>query len=324
VLARSPANLWRYAAAIPFRGRPVTFGEGMTPLLPARISGKSLYLKLDYLFPTGSFKDRGAAVMISQARTLGVTEVVEDSSGNAGASVAAYCGRAGITCRIVAPATAPPSKLAQIRALGAKLELVNGPREASAAYALELARGSYYASHARNPYFLHGTKTVAFEIWEQMNGVPPDDVVVPLGNGTLLLGLWLGFQDLLDTGNISRMPRLHGIQSTTCAPLAAAFDAGSKVPVRVIPGLGLADGIAVAEPVRGSQILRAVRESKGSIIAVPNEAILPVYEHLGRAGLFVEPTSAVALAGYDFLDLEEDRAVVVILTGHGLKTVGAN
>ncbi|MEM9982561.1 MAG: pyridoxal-phosphate dependent enzyme, partial [Bacteroidota bacterium] len=154
-----------------------------------------IHLKLDFLFPTGSYKDRGASVMISKVKELGIDKVVQDSSGNAGASVAAYCAKAGIACDIYAPKCTSQAKLTQIKMYGATLHLIDGTREDTAQAALEAAQKSYYASHCWNPYFFQGTKTFAFEIAEQMGWKAPDTVILPAGNGTLLIGAYIGFRE---------------------------------------------------------------------------------------------------------------------------------
>ena len=194
----------------------------MTPLLPVATGGREVFLKIDHLLPTGSFKDRGAAVLLTKMRELGVTSGVEDLSGNAGAAIAAYAAAAGVPVSIYVPASAPEAKVAQIRLYGARLVSVPGSREETTAAALAEAQQSYYASHVWNPFFLEGTKTVAFEIWEQSGRRAPDWVITPVGHGTMLLGLFNGFQHLLEAGVTSQLPRIVGVQAANCAPLAAA------------------------------------------------------------------------------------------------------
>ncbi|MBE0699964.1 MAG: pyridoxal-phosphate dependent enzyme, partial [Anaerolineaceae bacterium] len=166
ILARPP-SLWRYREAIPIDRDEdmLTFGEGFTALVPFRAGGREILVKQDHLFPTGSYKDRGAAVMISKARSIGVTEVVEDSSGNAGCAVAAWCARAGIACQIFVPESTSAEKTAQIELYGAKLVRVPGSREDTARAVMQAAQRHYYASHSWNPFFFQGTKTWAFEVW---------------------------------------------------------------------------------------------------------------------------------------------------------------
>jgi len=319
-VGRRPPTLWRYREAMAILGEPVTFGEGMTPLVRAPDPRAEVFYKLDYLFPSGSFKDRGAAALITHVRSLGVRRVVEDSSGNAGAAVAAYCARAGVACDIYAPASASRGKLAQIAACGAALHPIPGTREAVAAAALKAAGAGYYASHSYNPFFFQGTKTFAFEVCEQLGWRPPDALVLPAGNGTLLLGAHLGFSDLRAGGVIDRLPRLIAAQASACAPVCEAFRQGLKAPVKVEKRETLAEGIAVAEPVRGGQMLRAVRETKGEMLTVSEEETLKALRRAWRAGVYIEPTSAVALAAAEqWLDENPGGTVVVALTGSGLK-----
>ncbi|MGC8849203.1 MAG: threonine synthase, partial [Candidatus Bathyarchaeia archaeon] len=222
-------SMWRYREAIPILNDSniVSFLEGFTPLLRVDIGGRAVLVKEDRLFPTGSFKDRGASVLISKVKELGVGSVVEDSSGNAGCSIAAYSARAGVHCRVFAPWDASPVKLAQISFYGAELVRVPGSREEAASAALEAAGDDYYASHSWNPFFLHGAKTFAFEVCEQLGWHAPDSVVLPVGNGTLLLGAYIGFRELMEADVIHGMPRLVGVQSMNCAPLYQAFKRGS-------------------------------------------------------------------------------------------------
>ena len=201
----------------------VSLGEGMTPLLTLQIGGREVLVKQDHLFPTGSYKDRGASVLISQVKSLGIRQVVEDSSGNAGCAIAAYCAKAGIGCDIYVPKDTAPAKLAQILSYGATLHKILGSREDTAAAVMEAAQTHYYASHSWNPFFFQGTKTFAYEVCEQMDWQAPDIVVLPVGNGTLLLGAYIGFKELVNSGIIHRIPCLIGVQAEGCAPLAKAF-----------------------------------------------------------------------------------------------------
>lgn len=324
-LVADAAGMWRYRAALPLTddNNIVTFGEGGTPLLPHTIDGHPVLLKLDYLFPTGSFKDRGASMLISKAKELGVPHVVEDSSGNAGAAIAAYCARARIGCDIYVPASTSAAKLKQIESTGARLQQITGSREDTAHAALEAAKSCYYAGHAWNPFFFHGVKTCAFEIVEQMQWCAPEVVIAPVGNGTLVLGLLLGFSELLRAGIIDALPKLIAVQSANCSPLTDAFERSQTTPVPVEKSDSLAEGIAVAQPVRGAQILRAVRQSRGWFVKVTEKEIGESLAELHADGFYVEPTSATGVAGFKKwrkTEPQNSRAVIV-LTGHGLKTM---
>jgi len=294
-------GLWRYAAAIPVPaelGRALSMGEGLTPLIAAgerELSG--MRLKLEFLCPTGSFKDRGAVVLVASALQRGARELIADSSGNAGSAIAAYAARAGLPCRVFAPSATSAGKQAQIRAYGATLELVPGDRSAAAERAAAAVResGASYASHVHDPYFLQGTKTFAFELWEQL-GDAPDALVIPAGNGTLLLGASIGFTELHAAGLVSRVPALIAVQTARCAPLAHAWAAGRAEPGPVAAEPTVAEGIAIPAPARGAEMLGAVAESGGCVLAVPEEAIGPAQLDLASRGLLVEPTAAVAWA----------------------------
>jgi threonine synthase len=317
------SGLWRYLDRLPVRS-PVTLGEPATPLVEARIGGREVLLKLESALPTGSFKDRGSAVLVAWLRDAGIDRVVEDSSGNAGASLAAYAARAGITARIMVPESASPAKLVQARAFGAEVVLVPGPRQAATDAAIAAAeKGWFYASHLWSPLCPAGTATWAWELTDQVGGELPDAVVVPLGGGTLLLGLARGFTWLRRAGVATRTPRLYGIQSRACAPLAAAFAAGKEAPAPVEPRPSMAEGILLARPPRGGAILARVRESGGTIVAVEDAAAWTSLHELARAGILAEPTSAVALAGVTVLErqgeLRPTDRVVVAITGSGLK-----
>jgi len=337
-------SIWRYRAALSFSLRPgqepVSLGEGWTPLVPAQLDGHEVYLKLESLNPTGSFKDRGASVLVTLFKSQGASRLVEDSSGNAGAALAAYAARAGMAATLYVPAQASRAKQAQARAYGATLVPVEGPREnasAAAQAAVEESQGQAgirYASHVYHPVTLHGVKTLAYELWEQLGGRAPARVVMPVGHGTLLLGCYLGFSDLLAAGLIEQMPRLYGVQAAGCAPLAQAFTAsynGLTQEQAANPLWGalpvgecetLAEGIRIARPVRGAAILEAVATAGGAIVAVDEASIAQAHTELARRGFYVEPSSAVTVAALDAAagtSPAEPGETVLLLTGHGLK-----
>ena len=296
----------------------------MTPLEGSEFNGHQVFLKVDYLFPTGSYKDRGATVLISKVKELGIGKVVEDSSGNAGSAIAAYCARGRIECEIYVPQETSSGKLIQIEAYGATLRRIEGSRERTAEVAMEVANQTYYASHCWNPLFLHGTKTFAFEIWEQMGWKVPDTLVLPVGHGTLFLGAYIGFRELKEAGMAKKIPKLVGIQSISCAPLYQAFKKGREESLPIEKKTTMAEGIAIAKPVRGRQILEAVRETEGEMLAIREAEIVPVLKEMGRKGHFIEPTSAATIAGLKrYLRGKSKREVVVsTLTGMGLKAAG--
>ncbi len=250
-----------------------------------------------------------------------MTKVVEDSSGNAAASLAAYCASAGIEARIFVPAHASGAKIDQITAYGAEVVVVPGSRSDVAHAAQVAAVGTYYASHNYSPFFLEGTKTFAYEVWEQLGGRPLDNLVLPVGNGSLLVGAYRGFYDLNRAGVIDRMPRLFAVQSEACPPLVEGYRRGLNEPPLIRDGETIAEGIRIARPVRGGEILRAIRETGGAAVAVDDAEILEAKVRLARKGLYVEPTSAVALAGLRRLGrkIHPAEITVLALTGNGLK-----
>jgi len=323
-IAPSEPGLWRYKAffPLPANHKPLTLGEGWTPLIASPGWGEHTLFKLDFLLPTGSFKDRGVALIINRFANHGIREVADDSSGNAGASMAAYAAMAGIKAHICTPAYAPEGKKAQIRNFGADLISVPGPRPEATKAAQRMATGNiFYASHAWVPINLVGQQTAAFEIWEQLGQRAPDWILLPVGQGTLFLGLYDGFKRLQAAGLISTLPRLVAVQATKIAPLVHAFRAGGEQVAAVAADYTVADGIAITKPVRGKHLLAALRDSHGLAVAVDEAEILAARRQLARYGLFVEPTSAAPVAALARLreQIAPDAVVVIPLTGNGLK-----
>ncbi|MGH9119187.1 MAG: threonine synthase [Acidimicrobiales bacterium] len=328
-LARRSTTMWRYAEALPFAQESsaparVTMGEGWTPLVDVDVDGRAVTAKVEYASPTLSFKDRGAVVLVAKALELGAGRLVADSSGNAGAAIAAYASRAGLPCEVFVARSTASGKLAGVAAVGAAIRLVDGDRDdvARAAIAEVEASGSFYASHVYNPFFLEGTKTFAFELWEQL-GRAPDVVVLPAGNGTLVLGAYIGFSELHRARLIERLPRLLVVQAAGCAPVARAFHSHSMMVVPVVNEGTIADGIAIAEPARGDEIVDAVRLTRGTVLTVTDDEISAAANRLARQGLYVEPTAAVPAAGVHRARadgwLDDDALVVLPLGGAGPK-----
>jgi threonine synthase len=319
-IERDDRSLWRYRAALPFRpATPITMGEGCTPLVPRGIAGGRALVKCEWFMPTGSFKDRGASVMLSLLRAQGVMDVLEDSSGNGGAAIAAYAAAGGMKATIFVPASTSPAKTVQSRASGAAIELVPGSRQDCADAALAASERIFYASHNWHPFFLHGTKTLAYELWEDLGFRAPDNVVVPCGAGSNVLGCWIGFSELLRAGQIARLPRIFAAQPANCGPIArAALGLGPAEPKPTI-----AEGTAIAQPIRLPECLQAMRESEGGAVLLEEAEIAAAALELARGGIYAEPTSAQAAAGFGKL-LAEGRigageTTVVVLTGTGLK-----
>ncbi|MFC9388134.1 pyridoxal-phosphate dependent enzyme [Streptomyces venezuelae] len=328
-LASRRNSLWRYEEALPPMpyAAEVTLGEGRTPLVPlAEDAEGSVSAKLDFLMPTLSFKDRGAVMLAAHALRLAragrLRRIVADSSGNAGTAVAAYGARAGLDTLVYVPEGTSPKKLEQIGAHGAQVVEVPGDREATARAARAAADepGTFYASHVYNPYFLHGTKTYVYELWEELGGRLPDTIVVPVGNGTLLLGAALALDELHRHGLTDNRPALVAVQAEAVSPLAAAFHAGADelgAPVPARPTL--AEGIAIPAPPRAHQILRAVRATGGTFLTVPEDRIRAAQRDLARRGLFVESTGVACWAAVQAA-APRPGLTVVPLCGAGAKT----
>lgn len=324
-IKKQTPSMWRYIDAMPFEPtstvwQTVTMGEGYTPMVELDAENPNVLVKMDYMMPTLSFKDRGAAVMIAKAKELGVKKVIADSSGNAGTAFAAYAKRAGIECDIYLRASTSPKKIKQIQAHGAKVCTIDGNR-AQVAAAAQLAveqEHTFYASHVHNPLFYEGTKTYAFEILEQLNRVP-DTLIIPVGNGTLLLGAYYGFKELMAGGKITKMPRIIAVQAENCSPLAQAFNKGELEATPVEGGDTLAEGIAITAPHRHKQILEAIYETKGQIITTSEDEIKDARIALANKGFYVEPTTAANYAGFLKYERNHDETIIIPLCGAGIK-----
>ena len=320
------SSVWRYQDIFGLKSikSPLSLGAGWTPILSSDWEEDNVLFKMEYISPTGSFKDRGTEVEMSYLKSVGVKQVVEDSSGNAGAAVAAYAARAGISVHIYSPESASTAKLSQIWIYGAALHKIPGPRiEATKAVLKAVAGGGVYASHAYNPVYLLGQQSAAWEIWEQTGKKLPDAVVIPVGQGGLLMGAWLGFRRLLMAGIIEKLPRLYAVQPERMAPVHHAFINGlADIPSAHPTHPSIAKGLAIVKPVRGKRILQALHESEGGAVVVSEDQIRRAYRRLAKKGLFVEPSSAVAAAAIGAVRQElGDRAeILVTLTGSGLKS----
>jgi threonine synthase len=316
-------SLWRYRAALPVEiANPISLGEGCTPLIQQGWGDLRPFFKLEWFNPTGSFKDRGSSVMLSFLRQIGVDAILEDSSGNGGSSMAGLGAAGGMLVKILAPASTSPAKIAQVRAYGAEVQLVEGPREESEAEAIRQSSQTFYASHNWQPFFLEGTKSLAYEIWEDLGFRAPDNVIVPVGAGSSLLGCAFGFRELLKAGQISKLPRLFAAQPLNCSPIDASFKAGVDTPVAREVHKTIAEGTAIKNPLRLREIIGALRESGGTV-ALTEDEIVAALRRLARQGLFAEPTSASAAAALDKLaaagGIKATETTVAVLTGTGLK-----
>ena len=322
-IENSLPGIWRYqnTFCLPEGAPVITLGEGNTPLVWSEVFNREIAFKLEFLNPTGSFKDRGTAPFVSFLRSRGVREAVEDSSGNAGASFAAYAAAAGIRSRVYVPEYASGPKRAQIEAYGAEVVSIPGPRSASTEAAQRsVAEGSIYASHAYMPHYISGYATIAYELVEQL-GTTPGCVISPAGQGNLLLGIGRGFEALHSAGITPMMPKLVGVQALACAPLWTAFFQGDQGYRQVNEDQTLAEGVRVRNPLRMNPLIRLVVSSGGKFCAVAEKDILSGQGQLALRGFYVEPTSAIVWNALEQIIHEIPEPIVVVLTGSGLKAV---
>ena len=330
------SGIWRHrpALGLPVGIPEISLGEGDTPIVPLPRWGAAhglprVMAKLEYVSPTGSFKDRGAAAVIAVLAGAGVNSIVEDSSGNAGAAMAAYAARAGLRAQIFVPESAPAAKRDQIAGYGAEVVAIAGTREDVATAAEHAARAPdvAYASHARHPAFVEGTKTFGLEVAAALADDPPLHIVLPVGNGGLLLGAYKAYRELAAAGFSTTLPRLHAAQAAACAPLAAAFAAGADAPLTVRAQPTVAGGVAVGRPARGAEVLAAIRASGGTVVEIEDADARVTRAELSRLeGLDLEYTTAVAFAAAARLCasrvIDPDDRVLIAATGSGLKDAG--
>lgn len=327
------AGLWRYAELLPVMERAgrVSLGEGTTPLLPLEWLSSELdapiWLKDEGVNPTGTFKARGAAVGVSRARELGARTIALPTAGNAGAAWAAYGARAGIPVVVAMPQDAPPLTQQEVRLYGADLHLVDGLiSDAGAWIAQRLqSEGWYDASTFKEPYRVEGKKTLGLEIAEQLGWQPPDVILYPTGGGVGLIGLWKAFQELAALGWLApdaRQPRLVVVQAAGCAPVVRAWEAGAEATAFWEGAETVAAGLRVPGPLAGGLILRALRETQGTALAVSDADIRGTLGELARAGLWVAPEGAALLPAVRRLRadgwIRSGERVVLLNTGTGL------
>lgn len=326
-------SVWRYEEFLPpFEKEDlISLGEGFTPVIESRtirreLGLEGLFFKLEFVNPTGSLKDRGSTVLISRVKNLGVRCIADDSSGNAGASIAAYSSKVGIDCRIFVPEKTPTEKIIQAVIYGAEIVRVPGGRTETFREIMRQATEGkfFYASHNLSPYFLEGNKTFALEIIEQTEGSLPEHIIFPTGGGSLFLGSYKGFVEAKGIGWIEEIPKLHVVQPEACAPIVKAFEKREREVKPVEEGESIAGGLKIADPPRGGLILKGLYETGGSAVSVSDGEIIDSYLHLaGREGIFCEPTSATALAALrKFIDkgeISSSERVLLPITGFGLK-----
>jgi threonine synthase len=334
-LAARPFDLWRYHEVLPVRDprNVTTLGEGMTPLLPLPTYGASigvpgLLMKDEGLIPTGTFKARGAAVGVSRARELGVTAVAMPTNGNAGAAWSVYAARAGLGSLVVMPVDAPEITRRECVATGAELYLVDGLINHAGALvraAVEERPGYQDVSTLKEPYRIEGKKTMGYEIAEQLGWQAPDVILYPAGGGVGLIGIHKAMLEMRELGWIGdSMPRLVAVQSTGCPPIVDAFEAGLDESTLVEGTHTLAFGLNVPKALGDFLVLRGVRETDGTAIAVTDESILDELRDLATGeGAWICPEGAACMAAVRRLRedgwIDERERVVVLNTGSGLK-----
>jgi len=292
-------SIFRYRKFMPLKGeywRGISLGEGRTPIIKF---DEDVLLKMDYLMPTLSFKDRGAAVLISHCKDIGVDSVVQDSSGNAGNSIAAYSAKSGIDCEIFLPEGTSPKKINMIKSHNARVHVVPGSRDNCANVCRKKVdeEGKYYANHVYNPIFYEGTKTYIYEVYEQLGRIP-ENIFVPVGNGTLFIGIVKALEEFIESGIIEKFPKITAVQSENCAPLAEATISNSNKPVEIKAKPTMAEGIAIGEPMRGEEILEYTYKYDIKIITAPENRIIEAREALAEKGIYIEHTTAATYAAY--------------------------
>ncbi len=339
--------MWRYAPLLPVAAPPAYLSHsplgskpstlatvGGTPLIAApriaaEVGVREVWIKDDGRNPTGSLKDRASAVAVLKAQEAGARVITTASSGNAAAALAGMSAAVGMRAVIFVPATAPAAKVAQLLVFGADVYLVEGTYDQAFDLCLAASReyGWYCRNTGYNPYTVEGKKTVSLEIGEQLGWQAPDRVLVSVGDGNIIAGVWKGFYSLHQLGWIERMPRVYGIQAAGSDVLCTAWEAGTETITPIIAHT-VADSISVGQPRDAVRALRAVRGTAGEYVRVSDDEILAAIPALARgAAVFAEPSGATAYAGLRALaalgKLDSDARIVVVATGSGLKDIGS-
>ncbi len=328
-------SLWRYKELLPVRNpeNMVSLCEGFSPLLSSLRLGPSIGLenllfKDESMNPTGSFKARGLAIAVSKARELGIREIALPTAGNAGGAAAAYAARAGLQCHVFMPEDTPPIFAKECEAYGADVRMVKGfITTAGNLMMTELKeKGWFNVSTLKEPYRVEGKKTILYELAQQFSWELPDVILFPTGGGTGIVGAWKAIQELKTLGWISRnrTPRLIAVQASGCAPVVQAYEQGLDYAPEIKEPFTFASGLRVPKAVGDFLILRAIRESNGTAVAVSEEAIRQAWYELAKEeGLYVAPEAAAAWAALKDLvsnaTVHQADRVVILITGSGLK-----
>jgi len=325
-LRKRPFRHWRYKEFFPLvkEENSVSLMEGGTPLLKSRnisreLGFKNLFLKCECENPTGSFKDRGTTVEISKALEFNSNEVVCASTGNMGASVSAYAAAANVKAHIILPDETPDIKIAQIKSHGAIIHRVDGDFNTAEVEASKLFRKRGWYLMGDYPYRGEGEKSVGFEIADEINA---DYIISPIGNGTLVYGIWKGLKEFKNVKLAKKLPVLIGVQSKGCNTVVNAFKKEMDF-IRPVKPRTIAGAIACGNPLDGLKALQALRESNGMVESVTDREILKAKDYLAKKeGIFAEPAGAVTLAGLIKLKsrLKKNAKIVLIVSGNGLKT----
>ena len=318
-------TVWRYAEFFPYvkKAEIITLGEGWTPLVKL---SNNVHFKLESLNPTGSFKDRGSTVLISSLHTLvkkAEGYISEDSSGNAGASIAAYAARGGLRAKIYVPENVSGPKFNQIQFYGAELVKVSGNRSMVADEAQKSEKGKIYVGHILHPLFRDGIRSLAYEIAEQLDWCAPEYIYLPVSAGTLLLGVINGFKHLIESSVIQTMPKIVACQTRQVSPLYHHFkNLPYKAPERIT---SIADALVSVNPPLLDLMVKNLKEVDGDAVMVEEDELFSAFVELARKGFFVEPSSAVAYAAYkkqlENKEASKDDEAIIVLTGIGLKTM---
>lgn len=327
-------NLWRYHELLPVQNSRfrLSLGEGFTPLVHAqrlgkRVGFKSLFIKDEALNPTGSFKARGLCMAVSRAKELGIRDISIPSAGNAAGALCAYAALGGLSAHVFMPNDVPRPFIAECRALGGHITLVDGLITDCGAKAAEEAKKfkRFDVSTLKEPYRIEGKKTMGYEIAEQMNWELPDVIIYPTGGGTGLVGMWKAFFEMSEMGWIaSKKPRMVSVQSEGCAPIVKSFRNEKEFAEPWPEAMTIADGLRVPSAIGDFLILRALRESRGTAIAVSDEELLAGATTIGQTeGIFACPEGGATLAAFMRLRengwIKNDETVVLFNTGSGHK-----
>ena len=333
VWSRRPcdAGMWRFREVLPIspEEEPVSLGEGATPLVPlpdrlAGLEGVFVRVKDEGRNPTGSFKDRGLSAAVTRAVHDGASSFVIPSAGNAGVSLAAYAGRAGVPARVYLPADTPPAVIRRTKAAGAEVRfdegLITDCGRRARAYAGR--SGAFDVSTLREPYRIEGKKTMMLEIVQSLDWRPPDAIVYPTGGGTGLIGSWKTLLELQELRLLEATTRLYAVQAAGCAPIVRAFEREATEAEPWVSARTSAFGLRVPSAIGDFLMLRAIRESGGSALAVSDEAAQAAAEELGRCGVSASIEGGATLAGARALralgELRDGELVVLFNTAHAL------